>query len=248
MNDELRPEPLGDRAKAAVALLSLVIVAALVSLWADAQQLDLLNRAVDGERITLTEAQESDDRVASTALLYLVAVILSAITFLLWYARAYRNVRALGVSEPRWGRRWAIAYWFIPIVNLFRPKQVMNDVWRGSDPELDARTDRVEHLPVHPLLHWWWAAWLISGWVGNFAVRRLFTGDDSLESVRSQAQAYVASDVADVIAALLAIFVVRRITARQEERRRRFEEGSLPGRLEPSPPSTGPVSPPSATG
>lgn len=235
MDQTLRPEPLSDRAKVATALIALVMLAAVGSLWADIQQLDLLNKAAAGERITLVDAQASDDRVATTALIYTIVSVLAGITFLLWYSLAYRNIEALGVSRPRWGRKWAIAYWFIPIVNLFRPKQVMNDIWRGSDPQLSVNNVSVEKLPVSPLLHWWWAAWLLSGWIANFAIRRTFANDSpTLDDLRAEATAYVVTDVADLVVGALAILVIRRITARQEERREGFESGTLPGQETPA--------------
>lgn len=214
-------EPLETRAKVAIALIGAVIVAALVSLWADALQLDLVNRAIGGERVTLAEAQASDDRVGITAIAYTVVTLLSAITFLLWYSRAYRNIIALGVRRPRYGTRWAVAYWFIPIVNLFRPKQVMNDIWRGSDPELPADANGWANRDVSPLLHWWWAVWLLSAFVSNIAIRASFDADPFApmpDEIRREAIAYVLADVVDVIAGVLAILVIRKLTARQQER------------------------------
>lgn len=223
---------LDQRAKVAVALVSAVGVCALASLWADVQQLDLINRAIDGERVTLAELQESDDRVGTTAIIYTIAYALSAAAFLLWYSRAYRNTIALGVRNPRYGTRWAVAYWFIPIISLFRPKQVVNDIWRGSDPELPPSAPSWQARPVPALLAFWWAAWLISSLISNVAMRTTFNADPlrpTPDQLQTEATAYVAADVSDVVAATLAAIVIRRITARQEERRHRSETGSLPG-------------------
>jgi len=81
--------PLDQRAKVAVALVAAVAICAVASLWADVQQLDLLNRIIAGERVALADLQASDDRVGTTAIIYTIAYVLSAITFLLWYSRAY---------------------------------------------------------------------------------------------------------------------------------------------------------------
>ena len=243
-----RAEPLQKRAQVAIALIAFVMVAAAASLWADVGQLNLLNDVAAGERIGLAEAQDSDDRVATTALLYTIVWILSTITFLLWYSQAYRNIQALGVSRPRWKRGWAVAYWFIPIVNLFRPKQVMNDIWRGSNPELSVKTVTVEKGPVSALLHWWWAAWLLSGWIGNIAIRQAFTNDvPTIDNLQAEATGYVVTDIADLVVGTLAIFVIRATTARQEERRRAYEAGTLPGQDDPAPASSQPPPPAGAT-
>ncbi|MEJ7892205.1 MAG: DUF4328 domain-containing protein [Solirubrobacteraceae bacterium] len=209
--------PLSGRATAAIAFLGLTIVGAVLSLWADANQTELLGRIVEGERVRLAEAQDSDDRVGWTAIVYSVGFIPAIIAFLLWYSRAYRNVIALRIT-PRYGTRWAVWYWFIPIVSLFRPKQVMNDIWRGSDPD-PAAPKRLEDRRVSPLLHWWWALWLLSFWVGNFAFRAGFEDGDFVTdaaSLRDQSSAYAFVDGLDIIAGILAILVVRKTTARIE--------------------------------
>jgi Domain of unknown function (DUF4328) len=222
------PEPLSDRARFAIIFLVLVGLAALASLWADLNQLDTINRLIDGERVTRVEAGDSDDRVATTAIIYLVALILSTITFLLWYSRAYRNTIAMGVTRPRYGTRWAVAYWFIPIVSLFRPKQVMNDIWRGSDPELPNPTGGVSERPVTPLIHWWWAFWILSTFIGNYAARVTFTAEfPTVDEIRSEAIAYVVTDIADLIAVPLAIAVVVVVTRRNEARRARIQSNAL---------------------
>ena len=237
--------PLGERSRVAMALVGAVALCAMASLWADLQQLDLVNRAIAGERFTLDEAQRVEDRVGTTAIVYTIAYILSAITFLLWYSRAYRNTIALGVQNPRYGTRWAVAYWFLPIVNLFRPKQVMNDIWRGSDPSLppSAASWRARRVPL--LLAWWWAAWLISNFVANISIRTSLRADPlrpSLDSLRTEAIAYVAADVTDVVAGILAILVIRKVTARQEERRVRAEAGTLPAAAATPTPGQAPAS------
>ena len=61
---------------------------------------------------------------------------LTAFGFLIaWTNRAYRNLQR---SVPMTcGSRdgWAVGGWFVPFLNFVRPKQIMNDVWRGSSPD-----------------------------------------------------------------------------------------------------------------
>jgi Domain of unknown function (DUF4328) len=219
--------PLDTRGRVASAFLAIMLVGALLSLWADVQQVDLIGRVLDGGRTTLTEINDSDDRVAWTAAVYTIGYIPAAIAFLFWYSRAYRNVIAFGFPN-RWSPRWAVAYWIIPILSLFRPKQVMNDIWRGSGPagETDLRS-----RPVSPLLHWWWAAWLLTTWVSQVAFRASFEDGDFVsdpEDLRSQSIAYAISDVVDVVAGILAILVIRAVTARVEARRLAQSPGFAP--------------------
>jgi hypothetical protein len=60
------------------------------------------------------------------------------------FRRAYRNLPALGAESPRFSSGWAVGAWFVPFLNLVRPKQIMDDIWRASDPA----------LPAHPGAAW----------------------------------------------------------------------------------------------
>lgn len=212
-------EPLDKRARVAIGLIALVGLTALAALWADLGRLDLANRVLDGDRVRLSEAQQVDDRTAVTSIVYVIATVLSGIAFLLWYSRAYRNTLAMGVIG-RWKPGWAVAYWFIPLMNLFRPKQVMNDIWRGSDPRMANPAGTVHFRPTTPLLWAWWLAWLVSVFAANFATGSLGDLDatQTAEEFRDSAIAYVVADITDVIAALLAIAVVVALTRRQQAR------------------------------
>ena len=229
------PQPLSQRAQVAAIVLGLVVVGSLVSLWADIGQLDLVNRALGGERVGLAEATRSDDRVTATAIVVFALYVLSAITFLLWYGRAYRNIEAMGVRNPRWSWGWAIGYWFIPIVALFRPKQVVNDIWRGSDPDLATPAPvGWEGRPVHALIHWWWGLWLLSNFVSRFGSGAVFSDDPpTTRQLHDDTVGYIVADVLTVVAAGFAIAVLGLITARQQRRIERFAAGELPVSLPP---------------
>jgi hypothetical protein len=38
----------------------------------------------------------------------------------------------------RWSAGWAIGAWFVPVLSLVRPKAILNDIWRASDPRVSA--------------------------------------------------------------------------------------------------------------
>jgi hypothetical protein len=218
-------------------MLALVILSDFAALAADVVQLDLMTDIRDGRHVSLEQVRESDDRVTTTGLLQAGAYIACIVAFLVWYGRAYRNLERLGSDGLRFGKRWAIAYWFIPIGNLFRPKQVMNDIWRGSDPELPAPAHHWQRNGVPALLHWWWALWLLSSFVANGLARPSLNSAETVDEAVSTATRFVVIDVIDVIPAVLGILVIRAITRRQEERRSRYERGVLPQTLAPVDPA-----------
>jgi hypothetical protein len=219
--------PLRQLGNAVTGLLCLIILVDLVALWADTVQLGLVTDVRDGERVSLEDLTASDDRVATIGLLQGGSYIACGIAFLIWYGRAFRNLERLGARDLHWGRRAVIVYWFVPIVNLFLPKQVINDIWRASDPDLPAVNREWERNRVPVLFHVWWVLWLVSGVVINIAFGSPLDEAETPEEMVALAREYVAIDVVDIIPAILAILVVRAITNRQEERRMRHERGEL---------------------
>ena len=91
-------------------------------------------------------------------------------------------------------------------MNFWRPKQIANDIWRAGNEDGDTG--------VSPLLAFWWAAFLISNLASNAAGRRSFSAETAAE-LQNAAAIYAFADLVDIVAAVLAICVVRAITARQ---------------------------------
>ena len=68
--------------------------------------------------------------------------LVTAGLWLAWFRRAYLNLPALGARRLRYRPWWAVGSWLLPVFSLFRPKQVLNDIWRASDPDLPFRPAR----------------------------------------------------------------------------------------------------------
>src|SRR6187551_1814201 len=54
------------------------------------------------------------------------------IFFLLWMGRAYHNLSRSDVGKLEYSPGWAVGAWFIPIVNLFMPCSVMDEIWNKT--------------------------------------------------------------------------------------------------------------------
>jgi Domain of unknown function (DUF4328) len=193
--------------------------------WVDWDRYDLLDRIVNNGSFTIGEADTSDSRNAAVGVLQLALLGLGALGFILWFVRAYANVSALG-SSRRFSVKWAGWGWFVPILALWRPKQIANDIWRGSDPEHPERTQD-EDAPVAPFVTVWWILWLLSNWLSQFGARASFSGDDA-SSLRGATVVYLVGDSVDIVAAALAVVFIRRVSARQLLRAdRRQTAGSI---------------------
>jgi len=224
--------PLEGRARWAVIGLVAVIVSDVVATWSDWLEIDLMNRVLDGDDVSLDELESNDDRQAIVGILQLLALVASAFFFIRWFHAAYANLRALGQPNLRFGTGWAIGAWFVPFLNLWRPKQIANDIWRGSDPEAPSfHSSAWKDAGIPLLLGFWWGAWIVTNILGN-AVGRAWFDTGTAENIRAAARLDLISSVIDIGAAVLAVVVVRRLTARQAARRQRLAaSGSLPATM-----------------
>ncbi len=116
---------------------------------------------------------------------------------------------------------------FVPILNLFRPCQIMKEIWAGSNPAAvqDGRVARRPRVPA--LVSWWWVLWLAMNLVGFLAVRMAMDAD-SIYVLVAVGWTSLVSDLLAVPAAVLAILVVRRADAHQDERYRLLNPSSSP--------------------
>ncbi len=190
------------RARWATWLFSLTIVANAASLLALGAQRELLNRGVGG--FTLAEWQRSASRIDALNIIRLLLMVATAVVFLRWLHLSYRNVRALGLST-RFTPGWAVGYWFIPLVSLFRPKQVVDELWERTDDALVGQ--RTATIPV------WWGLWLIGNAIEYVGIRM---SAGTLDAVKSRNSVFLTAHVFQIGAGVCAYWLVGRLTERQD--------------------------------
>lgn len=149
------------------------------------------------------------------------------IVFLIWLYRVYKNLTPLKASYTEYSPGWAVGYWFIPFVNLFRPYQVVQEVWRESDPDFEPDMNFFSaNTGTNSLLIVWWLLFLAS----NVSQRFI---DTTIESAEIFPIVAIIAGILTSAAAYLAILIVKDITKRQEERAQKI---SSPAIQEPPPP------------
>ncbi|MXY38901.1 MAG: DUF4328 domain-containing protein [Rhodospirillaceae bacterium] len=199
--------PLG---RAVTFLLALGIVAAAVDLGHDIHLLVLLDAVIKEKSreavLDMAAAFELGDRILFPTL-GIVAV--TAVAFLVWVYRANANAHALGFADLKFRPGWAVGWWFVPIVNLIQAPRVMLELYRvalAGSPA--ARRGRVGSAPVIV----WWLLILFANGADRYGTGRIGS-EEGLEPFRQALIAYIAGDVMFLAAGVLAIWLVRRITA-----------------------------------
>ena len=168
------------------------------------------------EDVVLLEMTAMDLAGSVLAVLSLVLYVVAAVFWFLWVHRTYRNLPALGAEGLRFSPAWAVAYYFIPILNLFRPYQVMSETWRASDARYGAGADW-KVLAAPALLGWWWALHLFSSVVNEASVVAGLRSEEPMVQV-AVAWVDVGMLVVHAVLLLVEIRVVRGLTELQERR------------------------------
>jgi uncharacterized protein DUF4328 len=198
--------PLDGRRRAVTIVFAVIAALSVVAVVSDVLEIRLLTRLIDGEEVTASEADANDNRQAAIGILQTLALIAGAVVFIVWMHRAYKN---LDPAERRHGTGWAIGSWFVPIINIWWPKRIINDIWRAGG------RDASDAEPGWLLLSWW-LIFLVSSWAANVAFRGL--GESTPEELRTTTTAYLVSDSLDIVGAILAIIIVRAATDRLDRR------------------------------
>jgi hypothetical protein len=204
--------------KALTVLFSIHIVLSALLIIGVIHHFTVLNDHEQGGFVFDTKAV-NDAQTFPASMLILSGLVGIAIFVLLiiWLYRAAKNNEALGRQNPRLGPGWAIGGWFIPLAWWVIPFIVLDDVWRGSDPSIprgDPSWRRAKTLAAI----WVWLVtavlYFIPNWIASSG------GDvraDEPEKVRRDDILRIVANAIGIVAAVLAIVVIRRVAARQEE-------------------------------
>ena len=125
------------------------LMLALAILWIPADVLDIfaIGDALNSDG-TSSLLDLSDLVAGILAMAQLIFLLGTGITFIRWISLAVRVVRLTGGTVRHPG--WVVWGWIVPIMSLFRPKQIVND--------LHAATEYPAHpaSPARAVVNWWW--------------------------------------------------------------------------------------------
>ena len=197
--------------------VGLLVATCVVSGFVLLSMLDVLGMArqvVAGQYVSDADWNEAISNVDGLLALSFALLIATATAFLLWVHRASKNLVSLEAHGQRFSPAWAVGWWFVPIMMLFRPYQVMAEIWRGSRPDaLLGAGYEWRARPVSPLLAWWWWTWIVA----RITSLVFYIDSISPEDAVPILLIVVLALALEIVAAGLAIAVVRRIGRGQEE-------------------------------
>lgn len=161
--------------------------------------------------VGLGDLVSADNLAMGAVWLTLLALFSAATAFLTWLWRTRVNAERLCRAEHRRSQGWTVGAWFVPFINLWFPRQVVDDIWRTSKPGVPADTYRVDGLAQSPLVRAWWYTILAN--VAVLLLLRVETrGEVTISMLKSAAVYGTVSTLLLLIAAILLSQVIRQIT------------------------------------
>jgi hypothetical protein len=158
-------------------MIAIIVVLFLdvVSALADYYQYSLLIDLQDGIFVSDDKLQSNDLLQQGIGIIYLVAFISSAVFFILWFRRAYYNL-GVRTDNTYYSEGWAAGSWFLPIISLIRPFQIMKELDEDTS-ELLSKATKNDVNTNSFLIGTWWTLWIITNYIGHAVIKRVFQGE-----------------------------------------------------------------------
>lgn len=200
--EQLRPND--QRAKNAIILIWIVMGLEFVSFISSYFQYDLLQSISDGKFLSQEAADANDTRERIVGLISIVAYIVSCVTFIQWFRRAYYNLHLIKPGHLSHSEGWAAGSWFVPFINLYRPYQIMKELYLETEIILSQKIKDFKNITTY-VLGIWWTLWIINNFVGQF----VFRYGMAAETVDQLIITTVTSMVGNVLGILLALVAIK---------------------------------------
>lgn len=172
----MRPlRPNKTRAKNAILYIWLVLTFEFFMAIFDFSHYFLLKEALNGN-VQIDWIEKIGLFSLIISIIFTIIYIISATTFIMWFRRAYYNLK-LCIKTTRYDDSWAAGAWFVPFLNLFRPISIMRELY--DDTHLFLLKRNINNPKLNPkFLGWWWALWIITGIVSNISFRVSLNTED----------------------------------------------------------------------
>jgi hypothetical protein len=181
-------------------------------IWALIHQRSLVEQiGRDPGSVSYSSAHAADSLVRGLGDTAVVLLLITGVVFIWWFYRARVNTNSWGALGERLSTGWAIGCWVCPVVSLWFPYRMMRDVF--------VDTDSYRGLGRRPVVAWWWAVYLL-GTVFGLIVRVTRSDPNTVmvDALANHIMLEIIGQVVTIIAAALAIVVVRSLTEAQTRR------------------------------
>ena len=196
------------RAKIAILFIWIVFALEIISFISSYLQYNLFEAMESGKLVSDEAINASNSRESVVGILYGVASLFSAITFIMWFRRAYYNLHQK-VENLSYSEGWAAGSWFVPVVNWFRPYQIMKELYTETKRLLTKKglAESVNYTTTN--LGWWWTFWIITGIFGSIIFQISFRYTETIEDNIVLSVLYMVSNVLNIPLTFITVKVIK---------------------------------------
>lgn len=176
-------------------LLGLTMLASIGQLALAAWGLSMIDDAVASGDLASLERYDGID--ATLSILVVLCLLPTGVLWMIWQ---YRLARSTHPGEVRRGPGMHAFSWIIPVVAAWFPYQNVKDLWTLLAPGKSL-----------VILRWWWAAWIVAQVLDRIFLAS-YDETESVGDVKGIMTLEGVSAAVGLLAAALAVRIVRRLT------------------------------------
>jgi len=180
--ENLRPNE--QRGKIALAVIWIMLAVEVLTGISNYFEYRLLSSWADGETVSMEAATANDSRQMLVAILLVAVRIASIVTFIMWFRRAYYNLH-LRVRNLNNTEGWAAGAWFVPIVNLYMPYQIMKELYIETFALMGNKKGEYPENYTTAYVGWWWFLWIATGIFGRIEFFAAMKAEDVAQKIDS---------------------------------------------------------------
>jgi len=209
------PQDVIPRSRVAIGSLWAVLLLDAAAVCSGFPYLDYLRSLPPETVVAELDLVPSEAAYVIIGLIQFVAIVVAAVSFIRWFQAAYVSVGTLTGRATKHDPGWTLWGFLVPFLNLFRPQQIMREIWDDTYVQWVEEPSRVAglHCPADRV-NLWWGLFLVSSVLssaaGRFSWRAVTAADEATATLW-----YLISDSLDVVAAIVAVLLVRSVTALQ---------------------------------
>lgn len=204
--------PNDQRAKWAIILLAIILVLDIISLTSSYLQLNLLKQLKEGVFVSDAKISANDTREQIIGIFYIIAFVISGVVFIQWFRRAYYNLQ-LRTGNCEHSDAWAAGAWFVPILSLFRPYNIMVELWEKTTDLINEKSNANLSRSKF-LIGLWWFLWIVSNYIGKYILKNAFN-NKTIEDYINQTSVSIFDSAFSIPLAIVTIMMVRAYSKRE---------------------------------
>jgi Domain of unknown function (DUF4328) len=200
------------RAKNAILVFWVLLGITVATIISTYMEYNLLARMDRGD-FTMNEAEANDTQQQIIAVIRLGVYIAAIIVFIMWFRRAYFNLREFFNLKEVNGM--AAGVWFIPFMNLWVPFRMMKEIWNYTQAK-STEGDPDPKYESTVIVGWWWFFWITGNIIGRIVARKMFDSNAGIQESMNLDILSIVSDVFEIAALVLIVIIIKKVSEFEE--------------------------------